>query len=198
MNYLAHFALSFPNEGLLVGNFIGDHIRNKDLPTFNKDIQVGVKMHRKIDYFTDTHHITKELRKLLFVRHRHLSRVLIDIIYDHFLAIHFSSFYQLSLKDFITQVQTLLQLNHGALPPSAQLYLKGMIAHDWLAKYQTVEGITYILAKMAKRSGIDEIEEGTSSLIEHYGKLQKGFLQFYPDVMHACTIFKNSIPHLDT
>ena len=55
MNYLAHLALSYPSAGLVVGNFIGDHVRNKDLDKFTNEVQLGIDMHSSIENFTDTH-----------------------------------------------------------------------------------------------------------------------------------------------
>ena len=100
MNYLAHLALAYPNTGLVVGNFIGDHVRNKDLPTFSSAIQAGIAMHRSIDSFTDKHDVTIALRQLLFATHRHLARVLVDVYYDHFLACYWKKFHPLPLNSF--------------------------------------------------------------------------------------------------
>jgi len=192
MNYLAHLALAYPSEGLVVGNFIGDHIRNKDLPNFSKPIQQGVEMHRSIDVFTDNHFISKELRALLFEKHRHVGRVLLDVFYDHFLATHFSKFHSFALEGFVGKVQPLLQNNFDILPTSAQHYLKGMITQDWLTKYETTQGIDFILIKMANRTGIDSIKEGSQSLIKYYKVLEQGFLGFYPDLVDTCNDFKIS------
>ncbi len=190
MNYLAHLALSYPNEGLVVGNFIGDHVRNKDLPNFSASIQQGVEMHRSIDVFTDNHPISKKLRELLFNKHRHVARVLLDIFYDHFLAIHFSSFHQRSLLSFITQIHLILEKHQWQLPLSAQHYLKGMVAQNWLEKYASTTGIETILTKMAARSGLDNIATGTASLALHYKTLNESFLSFYPDLLSHASAFK--------
>lgn len=192
MNYLAHLALAYPNEGLVVGNFIGDHIRNKDLPNFSSSIQQGVEMHRSIDVFTDNHPISKELRTLLFEKHRHVGRVLLDVFYDHFLATHFSKFHSFTLEGFVSMVQPLLQNNFDILPSSAQHYLKGMITQDWLTEYETTQGIDLILNKMANRTHIDSIREGSKSLVQYYEFLEQGFLDFYPDLVNACNDFKIS------
>ncbi|MGB0254773.1 MAG: ACP phosphodiesterase [Flavobacteriaceae bacterium] len=198
MNYLAHLALAYPNEGLVVGNFIGDHIRNKDLPNFSASIQQGVEMHRSIDVFTDNHSISKKLRALLFEKHRHVARVLLDVFYDHFLATHFSKFHSFTLEGFVSIVQPVLQNNFDILPSSAQHYLKGMITQDWLTKYETTQGIDFILIKMTKRTGIDSIREGSKSLIEYYEVLEQGFLDFYPDLVDAGNDFKISATKSNT
>lgn len=192
MNYLAHLALAYPNTDLVIGNFIGDHVRNKDFPRFSKAIQRGVEMHRSIDTFTDNHEVTKTLRLMLFKKHRHISRVLIDVFYDHFLALHFSHFHQIRLDDFTELIHPILLNNKMELPETAQRYLTGMIAQNWLTKYATVEGMEVILTKMAQRSGIDAIADGAESLTTYYSKLNTGFLAFYPDLMAHCRSLKIS------
>ena len=190
MNYLAHLAIAYPNAGLVVGNFIGDHLRNKDLPTFSSAIQAGIVMHRSIDIFTDKHNVTIALRQLLFATHRHLARVLIDVFYDHFLAKHFEAYHDESLSAFIAKMQPILQKNEFVLPHTAQRYLAGMVSQDWLAKYQNQEGIEHILQKMAHRSGLTELADGAKSLAIHYDTLQNGFARFYPDLQLHCLHIK--------
>ena len=190
MNYLAHLALSYPNKGLVVGNFIGDHVRNKDLPAFSKEIQEGIAMHRSIDAFTDKHEVTVQFRKLLFATHRHMARVLIDVYYDHFLAAHFDTYHDMSLSAFIANVQTILQKYQEVLPNSAQRYLAGMVSQNWLAKYQTQKGIAHILQKMANRSGLIALADGADSLKTHYDELQEGFNAFYPELLTHCNALK--------
>ena len=191
MNYLAHLALAYPNAGLVVGNFIGDHVRNKDLPVLSATVQVGVAMHRSIDSFTDKHAVTIALRQLLFSKHRHLARVLMDVFYDHFLAKHFDVYHDMPLLEFIANVQPILHKHESVLPHTAQRYLAGMVSQDWLAKYQTQKGIALILQKMAHRSGLTELADGAKSLAIHYDTLQEGFSRFYPDLQLHCDAFKN-------
>lgn len=198
MNYLAHLALAYPSEGLVVGNFIGDHVRNKDLPNFSTSVQRGVEMHRSIDVYTDNHPISKELRALLFEKHRHVGRVLLDVFYDHFLATHFSKFYSFTLETFVSVVQPVLQNNFDILPSSAQHYLKGMTTQDWLMKYETIQGIDFVLNKMSNRTSIDSIREGSWSLNKHYDVLEQGFLDFYPNLVDVCNYFKISATKSNT
>lgn len=190
MNYLAHLALAYPNEDLVVGNFIGDHVRNKDLPAFSKEIQKGVAMHRSIDAFTDKHKVTVALRKLLFGTHRHMARVLIDVFYDHFLATHFNTYCDMPLLAFISKVHPILQKHQEDFPYSAQRYLAGMVSQNWLAKYQTQKGIAHILQRMANRSGLTALADGAASLKTHYDELQEGFHSFYPELLTHCTALK--------
>jgi acyl carrier protein phosphodiesterase len=195
MNYLAHLALSYPVTDLVVGNFIGDHIRNKDLDKFTREVQLGVEMHRSIDNFTDTHPASIAVREKLFKEYRHISRILVDIYYDHFLALHFETFHQKSLTLFNHEITSLLQQHASVMPISAQGYLKGMKAQNWLLEYSSIAGIDIILNKMANRSGLVSLKTAAKTLEQHYPFLQAQFLKFYPELLGHCESFKKEALH---
>jgi len=86
MNFLAHLFLSFDNEDIMIGNFIADMIRNKDVSTFSEGVQKGIALHRKIDSYTDVHPIVKQGTKLMQPYHSKYSPVVIDVFYDYLLS----------------------------------------------------------------------------------------------------------------
>jgi acyl carrier protein phosphodiesterase len=54
MNFLGHALLSNKDEGLLLGNMMGDFIKGRlALAAYPKQVQAGILMHRAIDQFTD-------------------------------------------------------------------------------------------------------------------------------------------------
>ena len=59
MNYLAHFALAGPETGLLVGGFLGDYIKGRLENRFSPEIERGIRLHRAIDQYTDSHPVVK-------------------------------------------------------------------------------------------------------------------------------------------
>ena len=195
MNYLAHLALSYTSAGLVVGNFIGDHVRNKDLAQFTKEVQLGVDMHRSIDSFTDTHTASIAIREKLFEDYRHISRILVDMYYDHFLAVYFERFHHQSLETFSVKITALLQKHKDIMPSSAQGYLRGMQTQNWLLEYSSVAGIDVILNKMANRSGLQPLQTGANTLERHYDFFKTHFLKFYPELMGHCDSFKKEALH---
>lgn len=62
MNYLAHTFLSYTDEQI-VGNIIGDFIKNKNKENLPEGIQQGITLHRAIDAFTDVHPKVSEAKK---------------------------------------------------------------------------------------------------------------------------------------
>ena len=195
MNYLAHLVLSYPSAGLVVGNFIGDHVRNKDLVHFTKEVRLGIDMHRSIDSFTDKHKASTNIRVKLFADYRHISRILVDIYYDHFLAVYFEQFHHQSLGTFNDNITALLQHHINIMPSSAQGYLRGMQAQNWLLEYSSVAGIGVILNKMANRSGLHFLQSGARSLGYHYDFFKIQFLKFYPELIGYCDSFKKEALH---
>ncbi len=188
MNYLAHLFLSYHDEGLLVGNFIGDHVTNKNMENLPASICAGIEMHRAIDHFTDTHPITRQLRSSLFETYRHRSRVIIDLFYDHFLASDFESISGKSLSDFSYDVQKDLHNYKSRMPLSAQRYLLAMEKHNWLNKYASLEGLASILQMMSRRKNMPDMGTSVSVLAEDYDFYKTSFYQFFEGLQ---THFKN-------
>ncbi|MBK6633182.1 MAG: hypothetical protein IPG38_01660 [Chitinophagaceae bacterium] len=62
MNYLAHAYLSFNDPEILLGNMISDYIKGKKQFDYPLPVQKGIRLHRFIDQFTDTHAATHELK----------------------------------------------------------------------------------------------------------------------------------------
>ncbi len=86
MNYLAHAYLSFGQDEVLVGNFIGDFVKGKMMSTFPQEVQNGIRLHREIDKFTDTHPLVRAGQSYLRPLFRHYSTVITDIFFDYYLA----------------------------------------------------------------------------------------------------------------
>ena len=82
MNYLAHFYLSDYDENLIVGNYIADDVKGEKYLNYSPEIQKGILLHRKIDTFTDTHHIVLNIKNLIREHQRKYTPVVIDIFYD--------------------------------------------------------------------------------------------------------------------
>jgi len=86
MNFLAHLYLSCDNEDLMIGNFIADFIRNKEVKDYSPEIQKGIFLHRQIDTYTDLHPMVKKGTHRLQKYHRKYSPVIVDVFYDYLLA----------------------------------------------------------------------------------------------------------------
>ena len=101
MNYLAHIYLSNEEEEITLGNFIADGIKGKKYIQFPLGIQQGILLHRAIDSFTDAHPIVRKSTRRLHKKYGHYSGVIVDILYDHFLAKNWMKYHSIPLHKYI-------------------------------------------------------------------------------------------------
>lgn len=152
MNFLAHIYLSGNNEAVTIGNFIADGIRGKKYLKYPRDIQTGILLHRQIDTFTDAHKTVRLSTKRLHKNYSHYSGVIVDILYDHFLAKNWSKYCNLPLAEYVDNFYISLENNFEILPKRIQKMMPYMIADNWLLSYASIEGITKVLEGMNRRT----------------------------------------------
>ncbi|WP_051203262.1 ACP phosphodiesterase [Hugenholtzia roseola] len=185
MNFLAHFFLSQKDEDWLIGNFMGDFVKNKELSLYSLRIRQGVFLHRQIDAFTDAHQSTKAATKILHQRFGKYSPVLIDVFYDHFLAINFEKYTKQSLPDFSAETYEILHRKKELLPPLLQNITARMQSQDWLTHYGTEFGMQKSLENLNRRAQhANHLETALSTLYQNFETLEQHFLDFFPDILH--------------
>ena len=176
MNFLAHAYLSGDNTKLLVGNFIGDFVKGRSYENFDKDIARGVKLHRSIDSYTDQHPVVRQSKRRLSVTYRHYSGVIVDIFYDHFLAIHWSNYHTEELERFTHHIYDTLEYYDNILPEKMKLVLKYMKQDNWLLQYATIKGIHQALIGMSRRARFkSNMEEAVEDLTKDYSLYEEEF-----------------------
>lgn len=184
MNYLAHIYLSCNNEDLLMGNFIADSISLKDVASLPIEVQAGVTLHREIDYYTDTHAIVRKGTKRLRPHHRKYSPVVIDVLYDHLLANNWERYSESSLPVFAQDVYKVFSRRMAEMPPSLQRRLPGMIEHDWLNNYKSIDGLKFTLDKLDERARFpSNFGSAVVHLLEDYDLFTEEFNAFFPEVI---------------
>ena len=133
MNYLAHAYLSFNKPEILAGNMISDYIKGNKQFDYPSAVQKGIRLHRQIDNYTDTHAATKELKSFFRPQYRLYSGAFADVVYDHFLANDTNEFAKENiLKEFAATTYQVLEDNFVRLPPSFQIMLPYIKTYDWL------------------------------------------------------------------
>ncbi len=136
MNYLAHAWLSFHHPEITVGNMISDFIKGKKQYDFSPGIQKGIRLHRAIDEFTDTHPATKKIKKLFQPDYRLYAGAFTDVAYDYFLANDKNEFASgAALKEFSASVYDILDWHFNILPMGFQRLFTYMKTQDWLSHY---------------------------------------------------------------
>lgn len=187
MNYLAHIYLSFEQEPILIGNFIGDFVKGKAMDEYPEGIQKGIRLHREIDHYTDHHPVVMETKKKLRPVFHHYAPVISDIFYDHFLASLWEDYHQTPLQDYAQKTYELLLAWQAIIPDKAQNMLHYMVRDNWLYNYRSIEGIDRALTGMSKRTPYNsKMEEAAQQLTLDYRAYKADFISFFPDLIAHC------------
>ena len=183
MNFLAHIYLSGDNKAVTIGNFIADGIRGKDYKKFPKGIQTGILLHRHIDTFTDAHITVRQSTKRLHKNYSHYSGVIVDILYDHFLAKNWKIYCDTPLDIYIDDFYNTLEDNFSILPTRVQKMMPYMIANNWLLSYASIDGITKVLEGMNRRTKYrSKMNLAVNELGEFYEEFEIEFTLFFKDL----------------
>lgn len=184
MNYLAHLYLSFNDEEIMVGNFIADAVKGRQIEAFPEKIRAGIKLHRLIDEFTDTHPVVEMSKSRIRANYRKYSGVVIDMYFDHYLAANWSEFSNQTLQQFTKNSYRMLFRYYVLMPARMKRILPMMAAGNWLASYAETENIGLALQGMSHRTKfISGIENGGADLKIHYQDLENDFRKFFPELM---------------
>lgn len=183
MNFLAHAYLSFDQDEVLIGNFIADFIRGKEIENYPKKIQVGIHLHRAIDTFTDSHPLVKEAQTHLRPRFGHYARVISDVFFDYFLAKNWDKYTSISLESYSKQVYQTIQYSTAPLPHSFLRMLYWMEQQNWLYGYRNLEGIQQALDGLTRRATFDsKMNTATEVLREKEKEIEALFFVFFQDL----------------
>ena len=190
MNFLAHLLLSDGFGPVMVGNFMGDFIKGKQVEEYDPEIQKGIWLHREIDQYTDQHPTVLRTKQRLRPRFRHYSPVVSDVFYDHFLANAWEQYGDGSLASFADQAYGALRDHRQVLPERAQFVLPYMIRNNWLVGYKEIEGIRRALTGMARRASfVSGMEHAHQALLADYEDFEEEFHEFFPQLVSHCQSF---------
>jgi len=184
MNFLAHAYLSFDDPGVLLGNMISDYIKGKRQYSFPKQVQVGIRLHRSIDQYTDNHPSTKKISLLFRPAYRLYSGAITDIIYDHFLANDINEFRDeqsllLFTETTYTRLEELKEF-HGETFSRMFPYMK---QQNWLYNYRHDEGIGRSLEGLRQRAKyLPEVKTAFEIFRNEKAFIHDAYKEFFPSV----------------
>jgi len=181
MNYLAHAYLSGEDEQLLVGNFIGDFVKGDpqklDLPP---QITEGIRLHRKIDAFCETHPYLSSAKAYLPEQQKRYVSIILDILNDHFLAKNWFRYNQGLLTDFTKNIYQIIDKYQAILPAAFQYTYQFIKRDDWLTGYCDIDLTIYALERMSYRLKKPLLLQATlSETLQYYNDLEADFHSFF-------------------
>ncbi len=152
MNFLAHIYLSGDDEEIKFGNFIGDAVKGNQFMQYNEQIRKGVMLHRLIDHYTDHHPIVEQSKNRLRSKYHKYSSVIVDMVYDHYLAANWHDYSSIPLKSYVQSAYFVVLKRYFILPAHIKKILPFMIYSNWLASYANLEEMQKRFEGMSKRA----------------------------------------------
>ena len=184
MNYLAHLYLAQRDKHSIIGNLMGDfrrHLNGRALP---EAIMLGIENHQRVDKFTDGHIAVRELKDCFTDKRRRFAGIILDLAFDHFLAVHWERYSTESREAFIGYCYSCLADGMDLMPERMQRTVNYMIREDWLGSYRDLSGIDVALNRLSRRIRFDNHLEGAVEEIEsNYALIETGFRAFFPDLI---------------
>ena len=183
MNYLAHLYLSGDIEDLMIGNFIGDSVRGDEYNRLKPTVQAGVRLHREIDRFTDSHNTVRRSKKRMWHVFGRYSSVVADVFLDHFLASDWDAYHSQSLEAFAVSVESILRPRLAEIPDRSRRFFNYMTQNRVLLSYASITGTGKALSQMAKRARFEShMEHGAAELSRCYEAYHQDFRSFFPQL----------------
>ncbi|XHY22957.1 Acyl carrier protein phosphodiesterase [Vibrio sp. NH-UV-68] len=92
VNFLAHLHIADHCQSSLLGNLLGDFVKGNPDTQYPAMISQGVRLHRFVDSYTDSHSQVEQIRALFPNGVRRYSGIALDMFWDHCLAVNGISF----------------------------------------------------------------------------------------------------------
>ena len=179
MNFLAHAWLAGESPADRLGGLMGDFVKGMLPAGLPPDVAEGVRLHRRIDVFAETHPAFQRSRARVSPERRRVAGVMVDMFYDHFLARHWDRFHGVPLEHFSAAMYALMEANGGLLPPRLAAILPRMRESDWLGSYRSADVIAMALDRMAHRlRRANPLTGSGAELFADYAGFEADFFEF--------------------
>jgi len=184
MNYFAHLVLSQPTVESAVGNLLGDFARGIDQAALDPAVLAGLKNHRAVDRFTDSHPKVKALKQCFSQKRRRFAGIALDVYFDHLLVSYWQDFDHRNIDDAIAEYYLRMEQGQALMPGSEMRRVTSrMIAHDWFGSYRDIDSVAEALDRIATRIRFpNAFDNAIEDLLSNEDLIQSVFLQFYPEL----------------
>jgi len=183
MNFLAHLYLSGDNPDVRIGNFIADAVKGHDWEKYRDGIRTGIKLHRAIDTFTDNHPVVRNSISRLQDKYHKYSGVIVDMLYDHYLAKYWDEYNSMELNQFVDSSYALMLRNFFVLPTRAKRVLSFMMMQNWLVSYADLDALERHYRNMSRRTHFNSgMENAVVDIRASYDDFERDFREFFPEI----------------
>lgn len=179
MNLLAHFYLADLTATSAAGQLLGDSVKGRLNGSLGADIERGIRLHRAIDSFTDSHPLSADLRRRFTPPLRRYAGILVDIGFDYCLARNWDQYSDTPLSQFSRQVVARVRQEW----PAAAAPAPGTGLAQVLVGYQWPAGLQRALDSVDRRlRRPSPLADALPALMAQQTHLQQAFDVFFPEL----------------
>ena len=162
-----------------------------DLPL---GVATGVRVHRRVDVYTDAHEVWRQSRDRFPRSLRRFAGIAVDMIYDHFLARDWERYHGEPLASFTATAYDEIGQHSTLFTPRLERLFPLMSSGDWLASYQEFENTQFALERMSGRSPrTAPLAETAHEMAPIYSGLADDFEQFFPELQLAAQAARDDV-----
>ena len=201
MNWLAHVFLSENHIEYQLGNLLTDPLKAKAWEGASERFCEGIMMHKHIDSFTDTHPVVSQSKASLIQR-GHLKGVVLDILYDHFLSLHWERFCAIPREVFLEDFRSKALYAIKSYPKEAQDVIIRVVGNRQLSSYEHMDGVVAAFSRIDQRLSDRARSKDTTTryiplIAKHRDELEEKFLLFFPELMKSVEerCYRNNVSH---
>ncbi len=198
MNFLAHCLIGSQAAGdhpgapsaraLLAGGFLGDFIKGRVPETMPTDLALGVRLHRRIDAYSNQHPDIRISSDRFPAELRRLAPILVDILCDHLLSRFWSDYHDQEISQFTGTIYTEMDAHRDWLPDTGIQFLEYARERDLFARYgdwSVTEGAMRSITRRLKRPELNPVLiEAVPPLLD---ALEADFHRYFPDILAHAT-----------
>jgi len=194
MNFLAHALLAGAQPADQLGGLMGDFVKGPLPAGLPHDLAAGVRLHRMIDVYAETHPAFMRSRARVSAQRRRVAGVMVDMFYDHFLARHWLDYHAEPLAQFAARMYALMAEHAAMLPPRLVEILPHMRDGDWFVAYRSADVTADAIDRMSRRLSRPELlYGGGDELGAHYPGFEADFFEFIDDAIGFARIARTRI-----
>jgi len=200
VNFLAHVLLAGARPSDQIGGLLGDFVKGPLPCGLPPELARGVALHRFVDRSTDRHPLFIRSCQRISPERRRFAGIIIDMVYDHFLATHWHCYCNVPLTRYSQDFYRLLTEYLSFFPEGSFSVLAAMQRQDWLCGYADLAMIGRSLDHIS-RVRLKRVNSLAGAVIEletHYADLEQDFCDFMPDMLRACEQWLGSETLADT
>lgn len=184
MNYLAHIFLAGTNPEAQLGGLLGDFVKPNFSGSFDTTIEREIRINRLIDSFTDSHAVVLSAKAKFRPSTRRFSGIILDVLYDHFLASAWTSYSQDNIEQFIQRFYAYLLNVEMSLPERLVRIAPYIAEEDWLGSYREFTGFEIAIHGVSTRVSrrAEELISGLEDVALNIAEFRQGFSVFFPEL----------------